>query len=145
MHQLITFQMNWVNYLLFIYQNIILFIYFKKIPCLFLSDPSLHEYIYDCKIPPSTSPILPIPHQYYTNPALYVTYYMTSTLILPKPCLPDYKTPHIRCYLLSTVHIIHITTIKLNHLTPIIHNILSINLHTSTHHPIKTHHNSQHS
>ena len=41
------------------------------------------------------------------------------------------------------VHTIHISTIQHTHLPPIIHNILSINLHMSTHHTIKTYHNPQ--
>ena len=41
------------------------------------------------------------------------------------------------------MYTINIPTIQHTRLTTIIQNISSINIHTSTHHPIKNHHNSQ--
>ena len=98
----------------------------NKIPLLFLSDPHLCEYIYDCKIPPSTSPIILRPHQYYT-----------------KPHLNNYRIYHLLCSIIPTECTIHITTIQHTHLPPCIHNKLFITMHTSPHYPIENHHNSQ--
>ena len=67
---------------------------------------------------------------------------MMFTPILHKHCLPNNKIPHIISSLISTVHTIHIPTIQHTCLPLIIKNINSITLHTSTHHPIKTNHNS---
>ena len=104
-HPPITTQMNLVNYLLFPYQIIIIIIHIKKRPHLLLSDPSLNQYIYDWKTPPSTSPLPWCPHQYYTKPAfptkksctLFVPYYplytpYTSLLYNIPNFHPLYKT-----------------------------------------------------
>ena len=90
-------------------------------------------------------PIWFIPSQiniWLQNPDFYITYYMTSTSILHKPRLDDYKTPHVIFSLMSTVQI---PTIQHTHLPPIIQNIPIITLHMSSRQPIKNHHNSQHS
>ena len=65
---------------------------------------------------------------------------MTSTSVIHKPRLPEYKILRVLCSLMFTVHI---STMQHARLTTIIHNIHSITLHTSTHHPIKTHHSSK--
>ena len=74
------------------------------------------------KIPSYKSPSIWRPNKYYTNPA--------------------FPTKNTACYfpLLPTVHI---STIQHARFPPIIYSITSITLNTSTHHPIKTHHNSQ--
>ena len=88
-------------------------------------------------------PIWSIPsliHLWLQKSAFCVTSSMTSTSKLYKPRLPDYKNPRTICYLMSTVHI---PTIQYTSLPLIIHHMLSITIHKSTHQPIKTHHDSQ--
>ena len=54
-----------------------------------------------------------MPSQIYLrlkNPAFYVTYYMKYKSILHKPCLNDYKTLHVICFILPTVHNAQIPT-----------------------------------
>ena len=82
-------------------------------------------------------------HLWLQNKAFYITYYMTSASIIHKPCLTNYKKPCALYSLITTVHIIYIPIIQHTDVPPIMHNILSINLHTSTNHLIKTHHNSK--
>ena len=70
---------------------------------------------------------------------ILLIYGVASTSKLLKPRLPDYNTPYILCYLMLTIQT---PTIQHTHLPPIIHHMLIIALHTSTHHLIKNHHNS---
>ena len=121
-HPPITIQIIWVEYFLFPFRIFLLITQIKKGPLVFLFDPYLHKYIYDLQ-----------------KSALYVTSFMTSTFKIYKPQLPDYKNPRILCYPMSTVN-----TPNKQHtcLLPIIHQMLSITLHMSKHHPIKNYHNS---
>ena len=88
-------------------------------------------------------PIWSIPsqiHLWLQNLAFYATYSMTSTSLLHRPHITEYKVLRVLCYLISTVHI---PTIQQNLLPPIIHKMPIIILHMSTQHHAKDHHNSQ--
>ena len=87
-------------------------------------------------------PIWSIPsqiHLWLQKPAFSVTSSMISTLKLYYPAFQTTKKLNI-CSLMSTVHT---PTIQQTVLPPIIHHMLSTTPHTSTRHPIKTHHNSR--
>ena len=118
----ITIQMNLFKYLFFPFLILLFLTHIKKILWSSLCDPYLHDYIYDQKSPPSTSNIPWPPHQYYTNPDFLT------------------KNPARSLFYISTVHP---PTKQHTRLPPIISNIPSITLHTSTSHLIKIHHNSQ--
>ena len=68
---------------------------------------------------------------------------MTSTSILNKLSLPNYRTPQVISSLLCTVHTVNIPTIQYTRFPLNIHSMPSINLHNFPHHSVKTHHNSQ--
>ena len=114
--------------------------YFSNVFVLFLSD---HYYSRPRQENTALLPIWYIPSKLYLwlqKSILYVTDYITSTSNLYTPRLPNYKNPRILCSLMYTVHN---NTIYHTRLPPIIHYMLSIIIHTSTHHPIKTYHNSK--
>ena len=122
-HKPITIQMTRVKYLFFPFRIVLLITHFKKMPRLFLFDLYLHKYMYDIQ-----------------KPAFCATSYMNTTSKLYKHWFPNYINPRVLCSVMSTVHT---PTIQNTRLPPIIHLMLSINIHTSTHHSIKTHQNSR--
>ena len=122
----------------------------------FLKTRLLHHLFYDIHINATQTPpshpcqektalitilsVLSQIHIWLQNPAFYITSSMTSTSILHKKSLLGCIIPRVLCYIMPTINIL---TTQHTHLTPIIHNILSITIYVYTRHPIKNHLSSQ--
>ena len=67
-------------------------------------------------------------------------FYAVHIKTIQTPRFTDFKKAYVLCSLISTTHT---PTVQHAQIPPIIHHMIIISLHTSTHHTIKTRHNSQ--